>query len=65
MFVKTYIMSKFEQDKSTRGIGGITLLGVGIGLAVLQTSMLLLVGSIIAGIGLGIVITAITSDRNI
>jgi len=56
-------MSKFERDKSTRGIGGITLLGVGIGLAVLQTSMLLLVGSIIAGIGLGIVITTITSGN--
>lgn len=50
-------------DKSTWAIGGGALLGVGIGLAVLKTSVLWFVGSIIGGIGLGLVITAIISSR--
>ncbi|MFH6768936.1 hypothetical protein V8G56_09330 [Gaetbulibacter aquiaggeris] len=50
-------------DKSTWAIGGGALLGVGIGLAVLKTSVLWFVGSIIGSIGLGLVITAIISSR--
>jgi len=41
------------------------MLGVGIGLIFLQTSALWFVGSIIAGIGLGLVITSILSKKKI
>ena len=65
MVIKTCMVSYYKKHKSTRGIGGTTLIGVGVGLAVLETTILLVVGSIIAGIGLGIVIIAILSDTKI
>jgi hypothetical protein len=58
-------MSNSEQDKSTKGIGGTTLIGVGVGLAVVETSILMHIGTFIAVIGLGIVISAILTDTNI
>ena len=62
---KFSIMTNFERDKSTWAIGGTTMLGVGIGLILLQTSAIWFVGSIIAGIGLGLVITSIISKKRI
>jgi hypothetical protein len=59
------IMSNSDQDKSTKGIGGTTLIGVGVGLAVVETSILMHIGTFIAVIGLGIVISAILTDTNI
>lgn len=56
-------MSFIKRDKSSWAIGGTTLVGVGIGFFLLQTSALWFVGSIIAGIGVGLVITAIISGK--
>ncbi|WP_229669537.1 hypothetical protein [Yeosuana aromativorans] len=56
-------MANNNSDKSTWAIGGGTLLGVGVGLAVLKTSVLWFVGSIIGGIGLGLMVTAILASR--
>jgi len=58
-------MGNLLRDKSTWSIGGGTMLGVGIGLIFLQISALWFVGSIIAGIGLGLVITSILSKKKI
>jgi len=56
-------MSQIKRDKSIKGIGGTTLIGVGVGLTVPQTTIMMTVGTILAGIGLGIVIIAIVSDN--
>ncbi|WP_228851210.1 hypothetical protein [Aegicerativicinus sediminis] len=56
-------MSQLYRDKSTWAIGGGLLLGLGIGFVFLQTSALYFVGSIIAGLGLGLLITAIISGK--
>lgn len=56
-------MAHFYRDKSTWAIGGGILLGLGVGFVVLQTSALWFVGSIIAGLGLGLLVTAIISGK--
>ena len=50
-----------KEDKSTWAIGGGVLLGIGIGFFFLQVSPLAFVGSILAGLGLGLIITSIIS----
>ena len=50
-----------KEDKSTWAIGGGLLLGLGIGFFFLQGAPLVFVGCIIAGLGLGLVITSIIS----
>ena len=50
-----------KQDKSTWAIGGGLLLGIGVGFFFLKASALAFVGCIVAGLGLGLVITAIIS----
>jgi hypothetical protein len=50
-----------KDDKSTWAIGGGLLLGLGVGFFFLHQSPLVFVGCIIAGLGLGLVITAIIS----
>ena len=57
-------MTNKKDDKSTWAIGGGVLLGAGVGLFFLQTSALAFVGSILAGLGLGLVVTAIISSRS-
>jgi hypothetical protein len=52
-----------KDDKSTWAIGGGVLLGLGIGFFFLQVSPLAFVGSLIAGLGLGLIITSIISRR--
>jgi len=52
-----------ENDKSTWAIGGGVLLGLGVGMFFLQQSALAFVGSLIAGTGLGLIITSIVSRR--
>jgi hypothetical protein len=56
-------MVKKEEDKSTWAIGGGLLLGLGIGFFFLKISALAFVGSIVAGLGLGLLITSIISSR--
>jgi len=48
-------------DKSTWAIGGGVILGVGVGFFFLQESALYFVGSILAGLGVGLIATSILS----
>jgi Na+/melibiose symporter-like transporter len=57
-------MTDKKGDKSTWAIGGGVLVGTGVGLFFLQISALAFVGSILAGLGLGLVVTAIISRRS-
>lgn len=50
-----------EIDKSTWAIGGGLLLGVGVGFFFLEESPLAFVGSIVGGLGLGMLVTAVIS----
>ena len=57
-------MATKKDDKSTWAIGGGVPLGLGAGFFFLQTSALAFVGSIIAGLGLGLLITSIIGSKN-
>ena len=52
-----------KSDKSSWAIGGTTLIGVGVGLIFLKTSVLFFVASILIGIGSGLVIASIISRK--
>jgi len=56
-------MAKNNEDKSTWAIGGGLLFGLGVGFVFLKTSVLYFVGSIIGGLGLGLIITSIISSK--
>ena len=56
-------MAEKKEDKSTWATGGGVLLGLGVGLFFLKTSALAFVGSILAGLGLGLTVTAIISNK--
>ena len=56
-------MSNKEEDKSTWAIGGGLLLGLGVGFFFLQESVLAFVGSMIGGLGLGLLVPSILSSR--
>ena len=56
-------MTNKKENKSTWAIGGMTMIGVGVGLIFVQTSPILLVASILVGIGLGLVITSLISSK--
>jgi hypothetical protein len=56
-------MTGKKDDKSTWAVGGGLLVGTGIGFFFLQASALAFVGSILAGLGLGLLITAIIASR--
>jgi hypothetical protein len=49
-------------DKSTWAIGGGLLFGLGVGFFFLKASALAFVGSMIAGLGLGLMVTSILSS---
>ena len=51
-----------QEDKSTWAIGGGVLLGIGVGFFYLQRSPLEFVGSILAGLGVGLMVTAVISQ---
>ena len=57
-------MANKKDDKSTWAIGGGLLLGLGVGFFFLQASALAFVGCIIAGLGLGLLITSIIGSKN-
>lgn len=48
-------------DKSTWAIGGGVLLGIGVGFFFLQASALAFVGSILGGLGIGLLVTSVLS----
>jgi hypothetical protein len=56
-------MADGKDDKSTWAIGGGLLLGLGVGFFFLRESALAFVGSMIAGLGLGLMVTSILSSR--
>lgn len=53
-----------KSDKSTWAIGGGVILGIGVGFFFLDQSALYFVGSILAGLGFGLIATAIISKFN-
>ncbi len=57
-------MTDKKEDKSTWAIGGGVLMGIGVGFFFLQASALAFVGSILTGLGIGLIITAMISSRN-
>lgn len=50
-----------KEDRSTWAIGGGLILGLGVGLFFLKASALAFVGSLLAGLGLGMMVTSIIS----
>ena len=56
-------MTQKKEDKSTWAIGGTTLIGLGVGLIYLKTSILIFIASILIGIGAGLVVTSFLSSR--
>lgn len=57
-------MEKMKRDKSTWAIGGGLLTGLGVGFFFLPASPLSFVGSILAGLGIGLLATAIISGKD-
>lgn len=53
-----------RSDKSTWATGGGVLLGLGIGFFFLEQSALYFLGSLIVGLGVGLIATAIISKLN-
>jgi len=56
-------MADKKDDKSTWAIGGGLLMGIGVGFFFLQQSPLAFVGSMLVGLGIGLVITALISSK--
>jgi hypothetical protein len=56
-------MTDRKDDKSTWAIGGGLLLGLGIGFFFLRESALAFVGSMLSGLGVGLMVTSILSSR--
>jgi hypothetical protein len=56
-------MSNKKEDRSTWAIGGGVIIGLGVGFFFLPMSPLYFVGSMMAGLGLGIVVSSILSSR--
>ena len=56
-------MADKKNDKSTWAVGGGLLIGIGVGFFFLQESPLAFVGSLLAGLGMGLVITALISTK--
>ena len=54
-------MTTKKDDKSSWAIGGMTLVGVGVGLIFVQTAPLITAASILIGIGIGLLITSFMS----
>jgi hypothetical protein len=62
-FIKEDWMAERKDDRSTWAIGGGLLLGFGVGFVFLRVSVMAFIGSMIAGLGLGLLITSILSSR--
>lgn len=56
--------SEKSNDKASWAIGGCTLIGLGVGLIFLKTSILWFVASLLIGIGVGLLIVAVLSALN-
>jgi hypothetical protein len=51
------------EDKSSYAIGGGLLLGLGIGFFFLTTSVFVFIGCILAGLGLGLLVSSLISRK--
>jgi hypothetical protein len=51
------------EDKSSWAVGGGLLLGLGIGFFFLTTSVFIFVGCILAGLGLGLLVSSVISKK--
>lgn len=57
-------MTQKKEDRSTWAIGGGIMIGIGIGFFFLSSSPAMgFVGSILSGLGLGLIITSIISSK--
>ena len=56
-------MTGKKNDKSSWAIGGGLLIGIGVGFFFIQKAPLAFVGSMLAGLGIGLVITALISMK--
>lgn len=56
-------MATNKDDKSGLAIGGMTMVGVGVGLIFVKTNAILMAASVIIGVGLGLVIASIISGK--
>ena len=56
-------MTDKKDDKSTWATGGGLLTGIGVGFFFLQESPLAFVGSLLAGLGIGLMVTALISTK--
>ncbi len=56
-------MASEKDDKSNWAIGGGAILGLGVGFFFLRTNTIAFVGSIIGGIGFGLIITSVLSRK--
>ncbi len=56
-------MKSKENDKSSWAIGGMTMIGVGVGLIFVQTSPIMMAACTIIGVGLGLVISSFLSRK--
>ena len=52
-----------KADRGSWAVGGMTMVGVGVGLIFVQSSAILMVASILIGIGLGLVIAPLISGK--
>jgi len=56
-------MTNKKEDKSSWAIGGTLIIGVGVGFFFLPSSPLLFVASILIGLGVGLVLAPIISNK--
>ena len=56
-------MEDITNDKSYWALGGMTMVGVGVGLMFVQSSPLMMAGFAVIGVGLGLVIEAFLSKK--
>ena len=56
-------MEDITNDKSYWALGGMTMIGVGVGLMFVQTSPIMIAACAVIGVGLGLVIEAFLSKK--
>jgi hypothetical protein len=56
-------MTLRKEDKNTWAIGGGVIVGLGVGFFLLPISTIYFVGSLMVGLGLGIIVSAILSRK--